>query len=156
MIALCDGWLTQSPRFRTACWAGWSFALVIIVALCLFYPAVQARNAQRTALTQQRAVIQLQWRNLYQLAASVDSTLSATEEKIIPFSALAFQTPVTRLIHWQPSAQGGELALRSAWDAIPPMFGRLAEQGMSVNRFSLSVEDAELLLTIQLERLNEG
>ena len=48
------------------------------------------------------------------------------------------------------------MALISAWDAIPQTFVQLAAQGMNVSRFSLSAEDTELLLTLQLERLNDG
>lgn len=155
MTALCDGWLAQSPRFRLMCWGGWLLVLVMIAVLCL-YPARQDQSSQREALEQQRTAMQLQWRNLYLLAVSVNRPLSLSEEKRIPFSPLVFQTPLTRLIHWRPSAQGGEMALKSAWDAVPPMFVRLAEQGMKVSQFSLSVEDTELLLTLQLERLNEG
>lgn len=153
MIALCDGWLMQSPRFRFVCWSGWNVGLLIIFALCLLRPAAQDRNAQREALEQQRILIQAQWRSVYQVATSVDK---AAEEKIVPFSALDFQSPQTYLTHWQPSALGGEMTLKSAWYAIPPMFARLAEQGMKVERFSLSAEDAGLLFMLQLERVNEG
>lgn len=107
---------------------------------------------QRETLVQQRAAIQMQWRDVYLLAAST----AEPEEKLTLFSPLLFQTSLTRLIHWQPSAHGGEMALISAWDAIPQTFVQLADQGMSVSRFSLSAEDTELLLTLQLERLNDG
>ncbi|ECN5945461.1 hypothetical protein AAO52_23920, partial [Salmonella enterica subsp. enterica serovar Typhimurium] len=74
-----------------------------------------------------------------------------------PFSPLDFQAPPLRLLHWQPSAQGGEMALKTSWDAVPSLFVRLAESEMSVSRFSLRKEGAELLMTLQLERLaNEG
>ena len=107
---------------------------------------------QRETLVLQRAAIQMQWRDVYLLAAST----AEPEEKLTLFSPLLFQTSLTRLIHWQPSAQGGEMALISAWDAIPQTFVQLADQGMNVSRFSLSAEDTELLLTLQLERLNDG
>lgn len=155
MMALCDGWLAQSPRFRFLCWGGWLLGLLMIVALCL-YPAMRERVMQREALNQQRAAIQAQWRNLSLLAASVERTFFISEEKLSPFSALAFQTPRTHLVHWQPSAQGGEMTLKPAWEAVPPMFVQLAEQGMRVSRFSLSMEEQELLLTLELERINEG
>lgn len=48
------------------------------------------------------------------------------------------------------------MALISAWDAIPLTFVQLAAQGMNVSRFSLTAEGTELLLTLQLERLNDG
>ncbi|MDI4702704.1 hypothetical protein MJI37_30480, partial [Salmonella enterica subsp. enterica serovar Cerro] len=46
--------------------------------------------------------------------------------------------------HWQPSAQGGEMALKTSWDAVPSLFVRLAESEMSVSRFSLRREDQYL------------
>ncbi|ECI2945165.1 hypothetical protein CSL55_15415, partial [Salmonella enterica subsp. diarizonae] len=65
--------------------------------------------------------------------------------------------PPLHLLHWKPSAQGGEMALKTSWDAVPSLFVRLAESEMSVSRFSLRREGAELLMTLQLERLaNEG
>lgn len=106
---------------------------------------------QRESLVQQRAAIQMQWRDVYLLAASP----AESEEKLTLFSPLLFQNSLTRLIHWQPSAQGGEMALISAWDAIPLTFVQLAAQGMNVSRFSLSAEGTELLLTLKLERLND-
>lgn len=151
MKTLCDSWLAQSPRFRLICGCGWMLGLLIVVMLCLSSTA-QKRVMQQEALNQQRAAIQAQWRNLYLLAASPEEP----EETLIPFSPLLFQTPLAHLIHWQPSAQGGEMTLKPGWDAIPPMFVQLAEQGMNVSRFSLYAKGAELLLTLQLERLNDG
>ena len=151
MKTLCDSWLAQSPRFRLICYCGWMLGLLIVVMLYLSSTA-QKRVMQQEALNQQRAATQAQWRNLYLLAASP----AESEEKLTLFSPLLFQNSLTRLIHWQPSAQGGEMALISAWDAIPQTFVQLADQGMNVSRFSLSAEDTELLLTLQLERLNDG
>ncbi|EGT0663068.1 hypothetical protein JAF83_003278 [Citrobacter werkmanii] len=151
MITLCDAWLAQSLRFRFMCACGWIVGLLMIVALCL-YPAARQRAMQQQALNQQRAAIQTQWRNVYLQASSIEES----EETFIPFSPLLFQTPLVRLVHWQPAIKGGEMTLRPAWQAIPPMFVQLAEQGMNVSRFSLSVEGAELLLTLQLEHLNDG
>ncbi|MDA8512454.1 HofO family protein [Citrobacter sp. Igbk 14] len=154
MQALCDGWLAQTPRFRLLCWGGWMLVLITAALLCL-YPAEQQRKAQQAALDHQRVAIQDQWRNLYLLASSVGKPFSPTEARPVPFSPLLYQTSLTRLIHWQPSARGGELALKTAWDAVPQVFAQLAEQGMSMSQFSLRAEDADVLLTIQLERRND-
>lgn len=49
------------------------------------------------------------------------------------------------------------MALKTSRDAVPSLFVRLAESEMIVSRFSLRKEGAELLMTLQLERLaNEG
>ncbi|MSI33913.1 DNA utilization protein HofO, partial [Escherichia coli] len=61
-----------------------------------------------------------------------------------------------QLVSWHPSAQGGELALKTLWEAVPSAFTRLAERNVSVSRFSLSVEGDDLLFTLQLETPDEG
>ncbi|WP_032940603.1 membrane protein [Citrobacter youngae] len=151
MRTLCDAWLAQSPRFRFMCACGWILGMLMIVALSL-YPVARQRVMQQETLNQQRAAVQTQWRDLYLLASSS----AEPEETFAPFSPLLFQTPLARLIHWQPSVKGGEMTLKPAWEAVPPMFVQLAKQGMNVSRFSLCVEGAELLLTLQLEHLNDG
>ena len=154
MQALCDGWLAQTPRFRLLCWGGWMLVLIAAALLCL-YPVEQQREAQQAALVRQRVAIQDQWRNLYLLASSVEQPFSPSEARPVPFSPLVYQSSLTRLIHWQPSVRGGELALKTAWDAVPHVFALLAEQGMSTSQFSLRAEDADVLFTIHLERLND-
>lgn len=154
MQALCDGWLAQTPRFRLLCWGGWMLVLTAAALLCL-YPVEQQRKAQQAALVRQRVAIQVQWRNLYLLASSVEHPFSPSEARSVPFSPLVYQSSLTHLIHWQPSVRGGELALKTAWDAVPQVFAQLAEQEMSTSQFSLRAEDADVLLTIQLERLND-
>ncbi|EHE1496568.1 hypothetical protein JNP70_003258, partial [Salmonella enterica] len=98
-----------------------------------------------------------QWRNLRRLSIAAEPLFGGTVENPRPFSPLDFQAPPLSLLHWQPSAQGGEMALKTSWDAVPSLFVRLAESEMIVSRFSLRKEGAELLMTLQLERLaNEG
>lgn len=156
MMALCDVWLAQSPRRRIACWCGYTCVLVMIAALSLIYPLMQERDAQREAFARQHAAVQSQWRELYQLAAQVDPPLLMSDEQTIPFTPLALQSTQARLIHWIPSAQGGEISLRSTWEAIPSVFSLLADRDMRVNRFSLSAEGEALLFTLQVEHLNDG
>ena len=85
----------------------------------------------------------------------VDTT-PFSEEKTLPFSPLDFQLSGAQLVYWHPSAQGGELALKTLWEAVPSAFTRLAERNVSVSRFSLSVEGDDLLFTLQLETPHEG
>ena len=85
----------------------------------------------------------------------VDTT-PFSEEKTLPFSPLDFQLSGAQLVSWHPSAQGGELALKTLWEAVPSAFTRLAERNVSVSRFSLSVEGDDLLFTLQLETPDEG
>ncbi|EPY2149580.1 DNA utilization protein HofO, partial [Escherichia coli] len=104
------------------------------------------------ALIRLRASHHQQWATLYRL---VDTT-PFSEEKTLPFSPLDFQLPGAQLVSWHPSAQGGELALKTLWEAVPSAFTRLAERNVSVSRFSLSVEGDDLLFTLQLETPHEG
>ena len=109
-------------------------------------------HEERDALIRLRASHHQQWAALYRL---VDTT-PFSEEKTLPFSPLDFQLSGAQLVSWHPSAQGGELALKTLWEAVPSAFTRLAERNVSVSRFSLSVEGDDLLFTLQLETPHEG
>lgn len=125
----------------------------VICGLSRLENAGYATNAVKPAARGARQ----QWRNLRRLSVAAEPLFGRTVENPRPFSPLDFQAPPLRLLHWQPSAQGGEMALKTSWDAVPSLFVRLAESEMSVSRFSLRREGAELLITLQLERLaNEG
>lgn len=156
MNALFDIWCALTPRTRILCWSAGNVCLGILLLICLFYLGGPALRVQREALVVQRATVQQQWRTQYRLMASVGEARIAPDEKRLPFSPLDFQTSHRRLVHWLPSAEGGEMALASVWEAVPDVFVRLAACGMNVRRFSLSVEMSALLLTLELERLNEG
>lgn len=97
-------------------------------------------HEERDALIRLRASHHQQWAALYRL---VDTT-PFSEEKTLPFSPLDFQLSGAQLVSWHPSAQGGELALKTLWEAVPSAFTRLAERNVSVSRFSLSVEGDDL------------
>ncbi len=110
-------------------------------------------HEERDALIRLRASHHQQWAALYRL---VDTT-PFSEEKTLPFFASGFSViQRAKLVSWHPSAQGGELALKTLWEAVPSAFTRLAERDVSVSRFSLSVEGDDLLFTLQLETPHEG
>ncbi|TBR66942.1 MULTISPECIES: DNA utilization protein HofO [unclassified Escherichia] len=146
MNSLFDWWFTTSPRTRQFGWAVWLLVLFTIIVLSL------AHQEEGDALIRLRASNHQQWAALHRL---VDTT-PIREEKTLPFSPLDFQLPGAQLVYWHPSAQGGELALKTLWEAVPSAFTRLAERNVSVSRFSLSVEGDELLFTLQLEGANDG
>ena len=146
MNTFFDWWYATSPRIRLFGWTLWLLVLFTLLFLSL------ARQEESDALTRLRATNHQQSVALYRL---VDTTL-ISEEKTLPFSPLDFQLPGAQLVYWHPSAQGGELALKTLWEAVPSAFTRLAERNVSVSRFSFSVEGDELLFTLQLETPHEG
>ncbi|EFE0634736.1 TPA: DNA utilization protein HofO [Escherichia coli] len=146
MNTLFDWWFATSLRIRQFCWAVWLLMLVTLIFLS------STHHEERDALIRLRASNHQQWTALYRL---VDTT-PIIEEKTLPFSPLDFQLPGAQLLYWHPSAQGGELALKTFWEAVPSAFTRLAERNVSVSRFLLSVEGGDLLFTLQLEMPHEG
>ena len=141
-----DWWFATSLRLRQFCWAVWLLVLVTLIFLS------STHHEESDALIRLRASHHQQWAALYRL---VDTT-PFSEEKTLPFSPLDFQLSGAQLVYWHPSAQGGELALKTLWEAVPSAFTRLAERNVSVSRFSLSVEGDDLLFTLQLETPHEG
>lgn len=100
-----DWWFATSLRLRQFCWAVWLLVLVTLIFLSLTH------HEESDALIRLRANHHQQWAALYRL---VDTT-SFSEEKTLPFSPLDFQLSGAQLVYWHPSAQGGELALKTLW-----------------------------------------
>ncbi|EQV95165.1 pilus assembly protein HofO [Escherichia coli KOEGE 71 (186a)] len=146
MNTLFDWWFATSSHIRQFCWAVWLLMLSTLIFLS------STHQEESDALIRLRASNHQQWTALYRL---VDTT-PIIEEKTLPFSPLDFQLPGAQLLYWHPSAQGGELALKTFWEAVPSAFTRLAERNVSVSRFLLSVEGDDLLFTLQLEMPHEG
>lgn len=146
MNTLFDWWFATSLRIRQLCWAVWLMMLVTLIFL------LSSHQEESDALIRLRASNHQQWTALYRLI----DTAPLSEEKTLPFSPLDFQLPGAQLVYWHPFARGGELALKTLWEAVPSAFTRLAERNVSVSRFSLSVEGDELLFTLQLEGANDG
>ncbi|POT55411.1 hypothetical protein C3432_20325 [Citrobacter amalonaticus] len=152
MNSLVDAWCALPTRLRIGGWCLWSLSLCVLAAICMPDMA-QPESEERL---QQRVALRGQWQALRHLVNSVDEHLMATDGARPSFSPLHFQVPQMRLQHWKPTASGGEMALKGQWDAVPQIFSQLALQGMGVSQFSFRVEDAELLLTFQLEQPNDG
>jgi len=114
MDMLFDWWFATSPRLRQLCWAFWLMMLVTLIFLS------STHQEESDALIRLRASHHQQWAALYRL---VDAT-PFSEEKTLPFSPLDFQLSGAQLVSWHPSAQGGELALKTLWEAVPSAFTR--------------------------------
>lgn len=140
-----DWWFATSPRLRQLCWAFWLLMLVTLIFLS------STHHEERDALIRLRASHHQQWAALYRL---VDTTPFSEENAALfatGFSVIRRATGFLASIR-----AGGELALKTLWEAVPSAFTRLAERNVSVSRFSLSVEGDDLLFTLQLETPHEG
>ncbi len=119
MNALFDIWYGMSRRGRVFYWCAGVLCLTLTVALSVGYPGWKTLDTQQTRLSQQREAARQQWRHLRRLSVAAEPLFGRTVENPRPFSPLDFQAPPLRLLHWQPSAQGGEMALKTSWDAVP-------------------------------------
>lgn len=151
MIALFDAWCAFSPRIRIVCWGGWVGALSAFAMCFLIFPAMRDDDA----LNQQRVANRQLSSTLYHLSGTQTEAQMSSASQTPPFSPLSLQVPNVQLMHWRPSAQGGELAVKAPWEAMVSLFGYLAAQGVVVRGFSLNAENDERVLTLSLEPLHE-
>lgn len=107
MNALFDIWYGMSRRGRVFCWCAGVLCLTLTVTLSVGYPGWKTLDTQQTRLSQQREAARQQWRHLRRLSVAAEPLFGRTVENPRPFSPLDFQAPPLRLLHWQPSAQGG-------------------------------------------------
>ncbi|EMN3918615.1 TPA: DNA utilization protein HofO [Citrobacter amalonaticus] len=152
MIVLFDVWCAFSPRIRVVCWASW---VAVLSALAMFFLHFPGRGDD-DALNLQRAANHQIKPTLYHLSGVLTESQVSSTSQTSPFSPLSLQVPNVQLLHWQPSAQGGELAVKAPWEAVVSLFGYLATRGMSVSGFSLKAENDERVLTLTLESFHEG
>lgn len=107
MKALFDIWYGMSRRGRVFCWCAGVLCLTLTVALSVGYPGWKTLDTQHARLSQQREAARQQWRHLRRLSVAAEPLFGGSVENPRPFSPLDFQAPPLRLLHWQPSAQGG-------------------------------------------------
>lgn len=145
-----ERWLALSARSRVAAWLAGT-AICATLAWLLAVRPYASEQAQRLAElhTQQQGRSQL-WASIMPLrqgwGAETTAPLSGRA-----FSALAFQTGSARLLSWHPTGHGGEMVLQTGWQDVPETFARLAEQGMRVSAFSLTLKEGVLHLRLELE-----
>ncbi|MBN6045767.1 DNA utilization protein HofO [Citrobacter sp. ku-bf4] len=151
MIALFDAWCAFSPRIRIVCWVSWVGALSAFAMCFLIFPGLRDVDA----LNQQRVANRQLSSTLYHLSGAQSEAQISSASQAPVFSPLLLQVPNVQLLHWRPSAQGGELAVKAPWEAMVSLFGYLAARGMIVSGFSLKAENDERVLTLRLESLHE-
>lgn len=108
MNTFFDFWCATSPRLRLICWGLWVIALCGLSRIALSPPVENGRDAQ-SRLHQANL---LQWRTLHKIAGSADEQRLVSDDNALPFSPFDFQQAEMQLVLWQPSAEGGELALK--------------------------------------------
>ncbi|HED3136259.1 HofO family protein [Citrobacter farmeri] len=152
MIVFFDIWCAFSPRTRVVCWVSWVAILSALATFFLLFSGIGSGEA----ITLQRAANRQLKPTLYHLSGALTESQVSLTSQTPPFSPLSIQVPNVQLLHWQPLAQGGELAVKAPWEAMVSLFDYLAARGMSVSGFSLETENDERVLTLTLEPLHEG
>ncbi|HCD7550002.1 TPA: DNA utilization protein HofO [Citrobacter farmeri] len=152
MIVFFDIWCAFSPRTRVVCWVSWVAILSALATFFLLFSGIGSGEA----ITLQRAANRQLKPTLYHLSGALTESQVSLTSQTPPFSPLSIQVPNVQLLHWQPLAQGGELAVKAPWEAMVSLFDYLAARGMAVSGFSLEAENDERVLTLTLEPLHEG
>lgn len=145
-------WLALSPRMRAVCW----LVTMCIGLLLIGWFAIRPLNHAQRLTLHQLSVLQperqAQWRKLRALAPSEEQVALSEAYR---FSPLDFHGQARQLLRWQPMQGGGELVLESRWPQAVETFLLLAERGMRIPAFSLSVSENGLRFTLQLEHADD-
>lgn len=148
MEHLIQRWFASRPSARLACWS----TVAGIIGLAIWGLIVRPASRQCAELgelslraARTNAALWPEARRHPRISAE-----RVTQDSQ-PFSPLDFQGKGTRLVHWKPQPNGGELALSAPWSEIPALFSRLAKQAVKVTAFTLAPEGAQLRLSLQLE-----
>ncbi|MBE3287587.1 HofO [Enterobacter cloacae complex sp. P31C] len=148
MDTLLERWCESRPWCRLVC-GGLAILLMGLAAWGVLLRPVEQQCAER-----QQQLIQAARTNasLWPTASQAPfSPQTRTALELKPFSPLDFQGEGTRLLYWKPLQNGGELALEAEWQAIPPLFSRLAQRDVWVAAFTLSPQNTALRLRLELE-----
>ena len=148
METLLERWCESRPWCRLVC-GGLGILLMGLTAW-----GVVLRPAERQCADQRQQLSQAARTNASLWPSASKSTLrpeTQTAREMMPFSPLDFQGEGTTLLHWKPFQNGGELALESAWQAIPALFSRLAQRDVQVAAFTISPQSTVLRLRLELE-----
>lgn len=148
METLLERWCESRPWCRRVC-GGLGILLVGLAAWSTALRPVERQCAER-----QQQLVQAVRINASLWPFASKTTLrpeTQTTREMMPFSPLDFQGEGTTLLHWKPLHNGGELALESAWKAIPALFSRLAQRDVEVAAFTISPQSTALRLRLELE-----
>lgn len=138
---------------RGLCWLLFTLALAGLGWFFLLRPLDQQTRIEEARMVRLHQRLVTCWHAVLLLKPPVDDLVS--DPPPVPFSPLNVQAADTRFVSWQPDARGGTLVLESAWQPIPGIFTRLAQQNMAVTAFALEPTAGRLHVTLQLEAHDE-
>lgn len=148
METLLERWCESRPWCRLVC-GGLG---ILLMGLTAWGVVLRPAERQCADLWQQLSQAARTNASLWPTACQVPfSPQTRTALEIKPFSPLDFQGEGTRLLHWKPLQNGGELALEAEWQANPPLFSRLAQRDVRVAAFTLAPQSTALRLKLELE-----
>ena len=148
METLLERWCESRPWCRLVC-GGLG---ILLMGLTAWGVVLRPAERQCADLWQQLSQAARTNASLWPTACQVPfSPQTRTALEIKPFSPLDFQGEGTRLLHWKPLQNGGELTLDAEWQAIPTVFTRLAQWDVQVAAFALSAQGSALRLRVELE-----
>lgn len=148
MDQLFQRWLESRSVVRLVCWCVVSAIFALAAWGLLVRPAWQkcteldtlSRRAAHTNIT------------LWPTARGFSpEPARGNTRPMPPFSPLELQGKTTRLVHWKPQHNGGELALEAMWSEVPTLFFRLAQQAVRIRAFNIVPAGERLRLSLQLE-----
>ncbi|VAX68757.1 HofO [Enterobacter kobei] len=135
METLLERWCDSRPWCRLICMCLGIFLVGLAAWSTVLRPVERECTERQQQLVQEVRTNASLWPSASKTALRPETQ---TAREMMPFSPLDFQGEGTTLLHWKPLQNGGELALESAWQAIPALFSRLAQRDVQVAAFTIS------------------
>ncbi|ROP56434.1 pilus assembly protein HofO [Enterobacter sp. BIGb0383] len=155
MLPNPERWRDLRPGVRVVIWLGTLCALAALWAGGFLLGPYQAHRSADAELQGQQAALRAQRRQLREQEQALARDSAEQTVRLVPFSALNFQSAEAQLVSWKPDEKGGELVLETSWSPLPAMFQHLAEQDMTPASFAIEPEGRLLHFTLHLESFRE-
>ncbi|HKS34850.1 MAG TPA: HofO [Enterobacteriaceae bacterium] len=155
MLPNPECWRDLRPGVRVILWLGTLVALAALWAGGFLWGPYQAQISADAEIQGQQAALMIQRRQLREQELALVRDDAEETVRLIPFSALNFQSAEAQLVSWKPDEKGGELVLETSWSPLPAMFQHLAEQDMTPAAFAIEPEGRLLHFTLHLESFRD-
>jgi len=153
MLLHPDIWRDLRSGQRLAIWLGTFCTLVMLWGGYFLSGPRQVKKTESAQIQQQLASLAVQRGKLWSREKDLPRDGVHYRQRVIPFSALHFQSPEASLVSWKPDEKGGELVLETRWSPLPALFEKLAEREMIPAAFSIEPEGSLLRFTLHLEAI---